>query len=922
MPTNNPNNSNATGAKQLAGSAAAAAGTLGPAAVQLASGAGVLRTAADTIKGAALDKLLGPTAIFAAGMVGVLRTIKSIVDQTGILERGLKRIASIQQIQGKFETLLKSAEAAQRRLQELYKFTAKSPFDFKDIAEGNRVLEALTKGALSGSKGMEMIGDTAASTGQSFSETAEKVGKLYNALRSGRSIDKVMFQLQYTGVVTDELARKLETLEQSGADFNQMWAAVEQQLARTSGGMKNEMKNLDALQQRLKNANEMFAAAFGASFVNAQATAIENTIKATENLTPLIGRIGADLAPIFQWTSLIRGKIYDWVLATKGFATALGVAYEVAKAFAVAVTGGALASMAATMIAAIKPTMDWAKSLAAAAAAQQLIGPPTALFLHAEAAKAAAAGNLLNAASLKLQAFWSTVSTAAVRLHNTALMTATATTKGFSVATYLSSVAAGVATGAWTLFTKAIGWATRGMIAFAAANPILAITAGAIAASMAFHKWADAMARTNQQYVELVQNSAKATRALREQAEAVRDLDQYRAALANADREEERVKEEIRALGAAPNKTMLVGHAMGATEVANPAYDEFRRTKEIKEEELRRIRATRAGLKNKDVSTLGLSQAEQSAIVDNAEKERRLQDAREQAEIDRADDAQRAKLLRARAARLAEESDKGRDIAAARNAPERFKDNPTDLMKVAEAIRLLEAAGQQASPALIKLRADLAALADSHQDKRAQAIADADEAKRIEDAIKLKEIELNYDRQIADVRAAGGETAALEAEKELATMREQLRIAEAKGEAGKFEAEQIRARIALAEAEQSKFRADRAVDRAANNALINNDRKAAKALQDAAELAKVRDEYAANGLSREQADADFASSVRAQAMQQAPRIVADSLQRVGGGGGSAGADPMLAAQKRIEAYQAAMVTYLRIIAAKDGATMR
>src|SRR4051812_42166025 len=123
-----------TSASQVSAAMKSAAANLSGPAVQLASGAGLLTTAATTIKGAALDKLLGPTALFAGGLIGVLRTLKSIVDQSGILERGLKRIAGVQQVQGKFETLLKSAEKATQRIKELYKFTASSPFDFSDVA--------------------------------------------------------------------------------------------------------------------------------------------------------------------------------------------------------------------------------------------------------------------------------------------------------------------------------------------------------------------------------------------------------------------------------------------------------------------------------------------------------------------------------------------------------------------------------------------------------------------------------------------------------------------------------------------------------------------------------------------------------------------------------------------------------------------
>lgn len=921
MPNNNP--SNQTGAKQLAGAAASGAANLAGPALQLASGAGVLRTAADTIKGAALDKLLGPTALFAGGLVGALRTIKAIVDQSGILERGLNRIASIQQISGQFETLLKSAEAAQKRLKELYQFTAKSPFDFREVAEANRVLEALTKGALSGAKGMEMVGDAAAATGQSFSETAERIGKVYNALKSGRSIDKVMFQLQMTGVVTDDLARKLETAEQSGASFGEMWGMVEQQLKSTSGGMKNEMQNLDALNQRLKNASALMETAFGQPFVEAQAAAIENTVKATQNLTPLLGKIGADLAPILQFTTLIRGKVYDWVFATKSFADALTIAWGVAKAFAVAIGGTALASMAGNIGATAKSLVGFASTLRDAAQAQQLIGPPVALFLHAEAAKAAAAGNLLNAASLKAQAFWSTASSAAVRLHSAALVTATAAGRGFNLVTYLSAIAAGTATGAIALLGRAVTAATRGLVGFATANPILVAGTAALAAAEAFRQWADAVAKTNQEYIDLVQTSAKATRALREQVDAVRNLDQYRKALADSSKEETETVAAIRGLGAAPGATFQNPDGFGGSDaVANPAYANFRETKSVLETKLMKIRRERERLKGKDINGLGLSNEEQSAAVESAEREARLRDAREQAEIERADDAGRERLLRARAGRLGSEADAGELIAKGRLRPEAFTGNPTALMQVAKQIGDLETAGKNVPGSLLQKRADLAASGNTYQEKRAQALQDVDEANRLREGLRIKQAELAYDNLIADVRKQGGETGRIEAAKELSIMREQLRIAEEKGEAGKFEAAQIRARIRLTEADKAKARGDIAVERAGNNAILNRNPEAAQALQDAAELSKLRDQYEKIGLTSGQADSDFAQRIRAGAMQAAPRLVADSLQRVGGGGGSAGSDPMLAAQMRIEKYNAAMVKYLEIISKGAGGTMK
>lgn len=133
MPNSTPN----TGSNQVNSNLkSAVAGLAGPAA-QLASGASVFQVAATTMHDALLDKLLGPTTLLAGGLIGVLKTVRDIVRESGVLERGLNRIASVQQIQGKFETLLKSATVAKQRIQELYKFTASSPFSFQDVAEAN-----------------------------------------------------------------------------------------------------------------------------------------------------------------------------------------------------------------------------------------------------------------------------------------------------------------------------------------------------------------------------------------------------------------------------------------------------------------------------------------------------------------------------------------------------------------------------------------------------------------------------------------------------------------------------------------------------------------------------------------------------------------------------------------------------------------
>ena len=325
------NNNLSTGRSQLSGQLLGGAANLAQPAMDIAQGATVMQAASNALKGAFLEKLLGPTAAFTGLLAGTLMVIKKIVRESQILEKGMANIGRLQQIEGKFETLLKSATLAKQRIKELYDFTKNSPFKFEDVAEANRQLEALTYGAFSGKKAMTMVGDAAAATGQSMSEMSSRVGKLYAALSSGRSIDKIAFQLQFTGLATEGLLGKLETLEAAGASFNEMWREVERVMANTTGGMENEMQTLQGLNTKLEESRALMQKAFAEPFVEAQERAIKTMTAATQNLTPVLAQVGADMATVQGVFTNFKTSLLDVTLASPGMADALGVAYLAAK---------------------------------------------------------------------------------------------------------------------------------------------------------------------------------------------------------------------------------------------------------------------------------------------------------------------------------------------------------------------------------------------------------------------------------------------------------------------------------------------------------------------------------------------------------------------------------------------------------------
>ena len=886
-----------TGGGALAGAGAAAANLAGPA-LDLAQGATAVQAASNALKGAVLDKLLGPTALFAGGLIGVLRTVKSIVEQSGILERGLKNIASLQQVEGKFEVLLKSADAANKRIRDLYKFTADSPFKFGDVAEANRILETLTKGALSGGRGMQMVGDVAAATGQSMSETAERVGKLYNALRSGRSLDKVLFQMQMTGMATDDMAAKLELAQAAGQSFEASWAMVESALKTSSGGMKAQASDLETLRTKAELAGQEMETAFGQPFVEAQTAAIKATIAATKNLTPVLQQMGSDLAPFLTFFGTVKSQISVATIATKGFGDALLVAWTGFKAVIAAVATGTFLSMASNIGAASSGVLGFVASLKAAAAAQTLMGPSTSLFLAAQASEKLAQGSLLAAAGLKAQALWSTVSTGAIALHRAAMDMATASTAGFSISTYLAATATGVLGAAAGLAKKAIlgmaGAAGRAFVALFVTNPILGFIALLAGVATALVSMALKTNKVHREYIDWLGTLTKVNQKLGEQVKAVTTLDDWRDALAAVNKEMASTIEQIKNLK--PDDE-LFDDKLAALRVQGLS-----------------LQAKKSALGRTNMATVGLSQQEVAAVLDRSKDRASLRDATEQARFDRSDEYGRRDILQARRSRLTNEIIVGKSNREGTLSPERFKDNPTELMRVSGRILALQKAKKVVPESLIAQQGELKRLADSVGDNEQRRVQTDTELKQLNEQIDLKETELILDAQIAQTKARGGEVAGMLASKELTLLKEQLRIAKEKGALGELEARAAQQRIDDLEGNRAKARAEIAIDRAKNNEQINRNPRAAQALQDVADREKLRAEYEAKGLTTADADSDFAASIKAQAAQTAPRIVADSLQSIGGGGGSAGSDPMLAAQVRIEKINTTQAEYLRIIA--------
>lgn len=172
---------------------------------------------------------------------------------TGAIRAGVQWNANLETVQTGFETLLGSQEAAAKRVKELIDFTAKTPFAQAEVLEANRLLQALTGGALATEEGMRLVGDASSAAGRSLQETSMWVGRLYAGLQSGTPVGEATMRLLEMGLISGEQSRKLQELAKSARSGGEAMAVLKETFGASTGAMQKQSETLDGMMSTLKD---------------------------------------------------------------------------------------------------------------------------------------------------------------------------------------------------------------------------------------------------------------------------------------------------------------------------------------------------------------------------------------------------------------------------------------------------------------------------------------------------------------------------------------------------------------------------------------------------------------------------------------------------------------------------------------------
>lgn len=174
----------------------------------------------------------------AGGFVGIaLAAAAAVGAVTLALSAPIAKAAAFEDAIVGFTQLLGSVEKAKARVEELTQFSLTTPFQMPGIMQASRVLEVLTKGALSTAGGLRLVGDVAAATDQPIQDLAMWIGRLYGGLMSGHAEGRALMTLQHFGVISGEVRSEIEKLQKSGAAGPAVWAKAAQAMERFSGLM-------------------------------------------------------------------------------------------------------------------------------------------------------------------------------------------------------------------------------------------------------------------------------------------------------------------------------------------------------------------------------------------------------------------------------------------------------------------------------------------------------------------------------------------------------------------------------------------------------------------------------------------------------------------------------------------------------------
>lgn len=219
-----------------------------------------------------------------------------------------------------FKTLIGDIDEAKAHMADLKALGDTPPFSLDQFAAASKSLMVMTDGALGYKKSLELIGDAAAATGQPIEEMGHAVGRLFAIIRDGQPISRATMQLRNMGVITPEVAAKLDEMQKAGRSTTEIWGEVEAALSKYNGAMKETEQTGNGLAGAIKSRWENIVRAFGQAFEDSAKDGMGELLSTMEELE--------SSGTIERWAEGAAAALGKVVKAAKWVADGIGAIWD------------------------------------------------------------------------------------------------------------------------------------------------------------------------------------------------------------------------------------------------------------------------------------------------------------------------------------------------------------------------------------------------------------------------------------------------------------------------------------------------------------------------------------------------------------------------------------------------------------------
>ena len=247
-----------------------------------AGGASQVMAALGKVGGA--FKKLG-TEVIRGGIWGVAaNAFTSMISSMRESVLGLRSAFRFETLTAQFKTLVGGIDEAKAHMADLKALGDTPPFNLEQFAATSRELMVMTDGVLGYKKSLELIGDAAAATGRPIEQLGHAVGRLFASVRDGQPLSRAVMELRNMGVLTPEVTKRLQEMQDAGESNARIWAEVEAALGRYNGAMKDTEATGEGLMGAIKSRWENFVRQFGEAFSDAAKDGMGKMLSKMEEL--------------------------------------------------------------------------------------------------------------------------------------------------------------------------------------------------------------------------------------------------------------------------------------------------------------------------------------------------------------------------------------------------------------------------------------------------------------------------------------------------------------------------------------------------------------------------------------------------------------------------------------------------------------